>query len=86
MKGLALLFAAIVGVGGAFVEANFISGRILLGSGLGFAFSLALKSDKGGILSAALLFFGVTTLWSPPSRARRILQRAWSLWTRPRLR
>ena len=54
MKGLALLFAAIVGIGSVLVEANFISALILLGSGLGFAFSLALKSDKGGIVSAGV--------------------------------
>ena len=53
-KGIALLFAALVGVGSVLVEANFVSALILLGSGLGFAFSFALKSDKGGMLSAAL--------------------------------
>ena len=58
IKGIALLFAALVGVGSVLVEANFVSALILLGSGLGFAFSLALKSDKGGMLSAALLLFG----------------------------
>ncbi len=68
VKGLALLFAALVGIGSVLVEANFVSALILLGSGLGFAFSLALKSDKGGILSAALLLFGVMTLWLPPVR------------------
>jgi hypothetical protein len=68
IKGLALLFAALVGVGSVLVEANFISALILLGSALGFAFSLALKSDKGGILSAALLLFGVMTIWLPPVR------------------
>ena len=46
---------------------------ILLGSGIGFAFSLALKSDKGGILSAALLLFGVMTIWLPPVRAALFL-------------
>jgi hypothetical protein len=73
VKGLALLFAALVGVGTVLVEANFISALILLGSGLGFAFSLALKSDKGGILSAALLLFGVMTLWLPPVRSALFL-------------
>ncbi len=73
VKGLALLFAALVGIGSVLVEANFISALILLGSGLGFAFSLALKSDKGGFLSAALLLFGVMTLWLPPVRAALFL-------------
>ena len=49
LKGVALLFAALVGVGSVLVEANFVSALILLGSGIGFAFSLALKSDKGGV-------------------------------------
>jgi hypothetical protein len=66
VKGLALLFAALVGVGSILVEANVISGVILLDSGIGFAFSVALKSDKGGVLSAGLLLFGVMTLWLPP--------------------
>jgi hypothetical protein len=68
VKGLALIFAALVGVGTVLVEANFISALILLGGALGFAFSLAMKSDKGGILSAALLLFGVMTIWLPPVR------------------
>jgi DnaJ-domain-containing protein 1 len=69
VKGLALLFAALVGVGTVLVEANFVSALILLGSGLGFLFSLALKNDKGGTLSAALLLFGVMTIWLPPVRS-----------------
>jgi hypothetical protein len=73
VKGLAVLFAAIVGVGSIFVEANFVSALILLGSGIGFAFSLALKNDKGGIMSAALLLFGVMTIWLPPVRAALFL-------------
>ena len=68
VKGLALIFAALVGVGTVLVEANFISALILLGGALGFAFSLAMKSDKGGVLSAALLLFGVMTIWLPPVR------------------
>ena len=68
LKGVALLFAALVGVGSVLVEANLVSALILLGSGVGFAFSLALKSDKGGVLSAALLLFGVMTIWLPPVR------------------
>jgi len=73
VKGLALLFAALVGIGSVLVEANFISALILLGSGLGFAFSLALKSDKGGIVSAALLLFGIMTIWLPPVRGALFL-------------
>jgi hypothetical protein len=72
-KGIALLFAALVGVGSVLVEANFVSALILLGSGLGFAFSLALKNDKGGMLSAALLFFGIMTIWLPPVRSALVL-------------
>jgi hypothetical protein len=73
VKGLALLIAAIVGIGSVLVEANFISALILLGSGLGFAFSLALKSDKGGVVSAALLLFGIMTIWLPPVRGALFL-------------
>jgi hypothetical protein len=73
VKGLALLFAALVGVGTVLVEANFISALILLGGALGFAFSLAMKNDKGGILSAALLLFGVMTIWLPPVRGALFL-------------
>ncbi len=73
VKGVALLFAALVGVGSVLVEANFVSALILLGSGLGFAFSLALKSDKGGMLSAALLLFGIITIWLPPVRSALVL-------------
>jgi hypothetical protein len=73
VKGLALLFAALVGVGSLLVEANFVSALILLGSALGFVVSLALKSDKGGMLSAALLLFGVMTLWLPPVRGALFL-------------
>ena len=73
IKGVALLFAALVGVGSVLVEANFVSALILLGSGLGFAFSLALKSDKGGMLSAALLLFGIMTIWLPPVRSALVL-------------
>ena len=69
LKGVALLFAALVGVGSVLVEANIVSALILLGSGVGFAFSLALKSDKGGVLSAALLLFGIMTIWLPPVRS-----------------
>ena len=73
IKGIALLFAALVGVGSVLVEANVVSALILLGSGLGFAFSLALKSDKGGMLSAALLLFGIMTIWLPPVRSALVM-------------
>ena len=73
VKGLALLFAALVGVGSIFVEANFISALILLGSAFGFLFSLALKSDKGGMMSAGFLLFGIMTLWLPPVRSALFL-------------
>lgn len=68
VKGLALLFAALLGIGAVLVEANIISALILLGSARGFAFSLAMKNDKGDVLSAALLLFGVMTIWLPPVR------------------
>jgi hypothetical protein len=68
LKGLALLFAALMGVGGALLEINLVSALIVIGSGLGLIFSLALKSDKGGLMSAALLLFGIMTLWLPPVR------------------
>ena len=68
VKGLALLFAALVGVGSVLVEANIVSALILVGSGVGLLFSLALRNDKGGILSAALLLFGIMTIWLPPVR------------------
>jgi hypothetical protein len=69
VKGLATLFAALVGVGTILVEANLISALIILGSGIGFFLSLALKNDKGGFMSAGLLMFGVATIWLPPLRA-----------------
>ena len=68
LKGLALLFAALMGMGGALLEINLVSALIVIGSGLGLIFSLALKSDKGGLMSAALLLFGIMTLWLPPVR------------------
>jgi len=69
LKGIAVLFAALIGVGSVFVETNFVSGLVILGSGLGFFLSLALKSDKGGVMSAGLLLFGLMTIWLPPVRA-----------------
>lgn len=69
LKGMALLFAALLGVGGILVETNFVSGLVILGSGIGFFLSLALKNDKGGFMSAGLLLFGLMTIWLPPVRA-----------------
>jgi len=69
VKGVAVLFAALIGVGGMLLETNVVSGLVILGSGLGFFLSLAVKSDKGGIMSAALLLFGLMTIWLPPVRA-----------------
>jgi hypothetical protein len=69
LKGLALLFAALMGIGAMLVEVNFVSAFILIGSLLGFVLSAALKSDKGGLMSAGLLLFGVMTLWLPAARA-----------------
>ena len=69
LKGVAVLIAALMVVGGILMEANFVSGLVLLGSGFGFFLSLALKSDKGGIMSAGLLLFGLMTIWLPPVRA-----------------
>jgi hypothetical protein len=73
LKGLALLFAALLGVGSILVETNFVSGLVILGSGLGFFLSLALKNDKGGFMSAGLLLFGVMSIWLPPVRAALLL-------------
>lgn len=69
LKGIALLFAALIGVGSVLVETNFVSSLVLLGSGVGFFLSLALKNDKGGIMSAGLLLFGLMTIWLPSVRA-----------------
>lgn len=69
LKGIALLFAALIGVGSILVETNFVSSLVILGSGIGFFLSLALKNDKGGIMSAGLLLFGLLTIWLPPVRA-----------------
>jgi len=69
LKGIALLFAALIGVGSVLVETNFVSSLVILGSGIGFFLSLALKNDKGGIISAGLLLFGLMTIWLPPVRA-----------------
>ena len=50
-----------------------MSAIIVLGSGIGFFFSLALKNDKGGVMSAGILLFGVMTIWLPPVRAALFL-------------
>ncbi|MCC3246441.1 DnaJ domain-containing protein [Methylocystis sp. WRRC1] len=69
LKGVAVLAAALIGVGSVLVETNFVSSLIVLGSGIGFFLSLALKNDKGGYMSAGLLLFGLMTIWLPPVRA-----------------
>ena len=69
VKGLATLFAALIGLGTILVETNIVSGLIVLGSALGMLASHALKSGKGGVMSAALLLFGVMTIWLPSVRA-----------------
>jgi hypothetical protein len=69
IKGLATLFAALIGVGSILVEANMISTLVILGSGIGLFVSLAMKSDKGGFMSAGLLLFGLATIWLPDVRA-----------------
>ena len=69
VKGRALLVAALIGLGSVLADANIVSALVILGSGIGFFFSLALKSDKGGIMSAGLLLFGLMTIWLPPVRA-----------------
>lgn len=68
VKGIALLCAALIGLGSVLVEANAVSAIIMLGGGVGFVLSQALKSDKGGMLSAGLLLFGIMTIWLPPVR------------------
>ena len=57
------------------VEANVVSALIVIGSGIGFFASLAFKNDKGGIMSAALVLFGIMTIWLPPVRAALFLSR-----------
>ena len=73
LKGLSLLFAALVGIGTVLVEANVVSAIVLAGAGIGFVLSHALKSDKGGLMSAGLLLFGLMTIWLPPVRAALFL-------------
>jgi hypothetical protein len=73
VKGLSLLFAALIGAGTVLLQANVVSAIVLLGSGIGFVLSLALKSDKGGLMSAGLLLFGLMTVWLPPVRAALFL-------------
>lgn len=73
LKGLSLLFAAVVGIGTVLVEANVVSAVVLAGSGIGFVLSHALKSDKGGLMSAGLLLFGLMTIWLLPVRAALFL-------------
>lgn len=69
LKGIVVLVAALMGIGSVLVEANLVSGIILLFSGFGLLLSLALKNDKAGFMSAGLLLFGLMTIWLPPIRA-----------------
>ena len=68
LKGVALLVSALMGIGAVLLETNVVSGLIMLGAGFGLFASVALKNDKGGMMSAALLLFGLMTLWLPPVR------------------
>lgn len=69
LKGVALLVAALMGIGSLLVELNIVSLLIVAGSLLGLAISVALKNDKGGLMSASLLLFGLMTVVLPPVRA-----------------
>jgi hypothetical protein len=69
LKGIGLLAAALLGIGSWLLELNLVSAFILAGSLIGFAFSVALKSDKGGLMSAVLVLLGLLTIWVPPTRA-----------------
>lgn len=69
LKWLATVFAALLTVGTLLVETNIVSAIVIIGSSIGFFFSLALKSDKGGFMSAGLLLFGIATIWMPSLRA-----------------
>ena len=69
IKGIVTLLAALIGVGSILVEANVVSTIVILGSGIGLFVSMALKSDKGGFMSAGLLLFGLATIWLPDVRA-----------------
>jgi uncharacterized membrane protein len=52
IAGLALLFITLIGISNIFIETILVSGLIILGAGTGF-FSLAFKSDKCNVMSAA---------------------------------
>lgn len=68
LKGIALLVAALMGLGSLLVELNVVSLLIVAGSLFGLAISVALKNDKGGLMSASLLLFGLMTVVLPPVR------------------
>lgn len=67
-KGVALLVAALMGLGSFLIELNVVSALIVLGSLIGVAVSVALKNDKGGLMSAALMLFGLMTIVLTPVR------------------
>ena len=69
LKGIGLLAAALLGIGSWLLELNLVSAFILAGSLIGFALSVALKSDKGGLMSAVLVLLGLLTVWVPPTRS-----------------
>ncbi len=69
LKGIGLLAVALLGIGSWLLELNLVSAFILAGSLIGFAFSVALKSDKGGLMSAVLVLLGLLTIWVPPTRS-----------------
>src|SRR5665213_188823 len=69
LKGIGLLTVALLGIGSWLLELNLVSAFILAGSLIGFALSVALKSDKGGLMSAVLVLLGLLTVWIPPTRS-----------------
>jgi hypothetical protein len=69
LKGLSLVVAALIGIGSILIQANVVSAILIIGAGTGILISLAFRNDKGGIISAGLLLFGIMTIWLPPVRA-----------------
>ena len=68
LKGVSLLVVALMGLGAVLLELNIVSAILIGASLLGFAVSVAYKSDKGGLMSAVLVLFGLLSLWAPPIR------------------
>ncbi|MGE3642877.1 MAG: DnaJ domain-containing protein [Beijerinckiaceae bacterium] len=67
-KGIATILAALTGLGAILLQLNIVSALLILGSALGFFVSFAVKSDKGGLMSAGLLLFGLAVVWMPGLR------------------